>query len=649
MNRALAPSLRIRKPGGERGSAIILVLLVAVVLTLLGLSYLWFSETEARIANNEQLATQALYLAEGGARVVKRWFDRPDIAPFMPTPAAVDRSLRILDRDGDGPQAPVPVGGGVPTYKEAIDLDVDGVDDLFRQPFRGSDAHTLFGTRAGPDMRIEIPDPPTVISNTDALDLLDALTSELAPHLMTGPLQGRITRVDVFAPPYLDDAGTWVRYGMATVRVTAQLRRGDPNGAFEEFDRVVAQRTIEMVLNETPYRGPFGPLHSCGGIEWSDNLNARWGVVTSMRDNVVPATTGLPLSIPRSIPGAPNLDPIWNLGWDDFGNYLDGVYGVGPGVGEAFEDPWFRFVSGGTLGGLPGIQPFGANVVWTDANNGTPPDPPALQPDYEDRTNRYQGLAFVGCPIYEYTLWKRFAGSGYSDTRYFAWDAGATAFRENGRGPAVSFAQATHGQTGVFFFDTVDSQEPRDTDGDTLFDNLTPAIDVTTSPWHFRGLLFVNAESIEFGGVSGAAGTLVPPGEPWHDENGNGLFDGAEVTGDAYLNLQYPTTLGGTIYASRDDAWQDPGGSGSGATRNGEGRPINGNVNLWGVLFTNGSFQARGAAVHYGSVIARQGVTESSGAPGRPTIYWDETLTEDWPPQTWAMPRVIVSRWASEP
>ena len=62
---------------GERGSALVLAVLVMAILTLLGLSYLLMADTENKIAENERLSAQALYFAEGVTREVKRWFDRP--------------------------------------------------------------------------------------------------------------------------------------------------------------------------------------------------------------------------------------------------------------------------------------------------------------------------------------------------------------------------------------------------------------------------------------------------------------------------------------------------------------------------------------------------------------------------------------------
>src|SRR5260221_13642034 len=97
---------------GERGSALVIAMLVMAIMTLLGVSYLFMADTENRIAENERLSAQALYFGEGVTREVKRWFDRPPYSASggsnlsRPTTAAIDRSGRKMDVDRPGPVAP---------------------------------------------------------------------------------------------------------------------------------------------------------------------------------------------------------------------------------------------------------------------------------------------------------------------------------------------------------------------------------------------------------------------------------------------------------------------------------------------------------------------------------------------------------------
>jgi hypothetical protein len=61
-------------PVGERGSVLLISLLLLTVLSLVGGTFLILSNTEGRIATNQGLAAQALYVAESGAHTAYREF-----------------------------------------------------------------------------------------------------------------------------------------------------------------------------------------------------------------------------------------------------------------------------------------------------------------------------------------------------------------------------------------------------------------------------------------------------------------------------------------------------------------------------------------------------------------------------------------------
>lgn len=69
IRRTLHPSLQ-----GEEGSVLVLTLLMLVVFTLLGGTFLTLAGTEGNIATNQQKGTQALYVAESGAHAAYREF-----------------------------------------------------------------------------------------------------------------------------------------------------------------------------------------------------------------------------------------------------------------------------------------------------------------------------------------------------------------------------------------------------------------------------------------------------------------------------------------------------------------------------------------------------------------------------------------------
>jgi len=312
---------------GERGSALVIAVLLMAILTLLGVSYLFMADTENRIAENERLSAQAFYFGEGVTREVKRWFDRPPYSASgganlsRPTTAILDRSKRIIDTDGPGPNPETQANGSalLPYYKLGVDRDGDGNDDVFDKPYRSGLSDMFVGTRPAPDGT----GPDIVIDRTDpaARVFLDGLSEKVMPGYPNGAanIAARAIRIDVFAPPYLDTGGgNWVRYGVATISTHVQILR-DPGGPAEQ---VMADRTITAVLNETPFAGAFGPFHSCDEVGWGNQFKVHWGPATAVTTGNMPvgANTGMSLSIPRDIPPTPKLDllhgHLTTLTWD---------------------------------------------------------------------------------------------------------------------------------------------------------------------------------------------------------------------------------------------------------------------------------------------------------------------------------------------
>src|SRR2546430_16987990 len=66
-----------RKRPDNRGSALLVSLMVIVGLSLLGLGFVAISETESAISKNQQNALQTQAVAEAGARLVVEWFQNP--------------------------------------------------------------------------------------------------------------------------------------------------------------------------------------------------------------------------------------------------------------------------------------------------------------------------------------------------------------------------------------------------------------------------------------------------------------------------------------------------------------------------------------------------------------------------------------------
>lgn len=627
---------------GERGSALVIAVLVIVILTLLGVSFVLMAETENRIAQNEKLSAQALYFAEGGARQVKRWFDRPGSSLNLANAplSVVDRTLRQLDTDGPGPNAPFAQNGSgaAPRYKQGVDLNGDGNDDLFEKPYRGDLTHSLLGTPDGPDMRID------ENFSTAAKTFLATLSERLLANFPApgAGIRARITRVDVYAPPYIDVAGTWTRYGMGTVAVTAVIVRTNAG-----TEQVLASRTIRAVLNETPYPGPSGPLHSCTVLQTNGDLEAFWGPVQGVA-MVDPVNNHqkLPGSLARDLPLTPKQDRL--LYWNNdalFAAYKTKVETQAGGL--QIEDPWYRLMSAGTIVNAPVCGPAtGVNdpqrcpFAWDGVSNLGDAQQPFHQGGTDgSHSNVFQNTPVVTCPDFDYETWKAVATSGGSDVRYFAWDNG-DAFRENGFGPARSFRDIIDNQEGLFFFDTTDGAPPTDADSDGEFENLTPEISLQGGTWSFRGFIYLNAENFKSRGASGRDATITVPGEPFQDKDGDGIRD----VGENWINLNYNdiSAFGDTFQGDATDNF------GGGVSYNAIGPTFTDEVNFWGILYNNGRVAPTGNIRYFGSVIAKSGIGDTSPAAGTPEFYWDESISRDWPPASWDLPRVVITRWETD-
>ena len=608
------------KGGAARGSALVVAMLVTAILALLGISFLVLAETERRIAENEQRAAQALYVAEAGLRAVKRWFDDPGDALGFPPAAIVDRSLRrIVDESAPrDAAAAVPADGLVgsfPYYKQGQDVDGDGLDDLLDRPYRGTPVDALRGTADGPDLRIDD-------ESSGAATFLAALSSTLVGAFPgeAGGVHARISRIDVYAPPYERFGATWQRGGVATVAVTARIYQ-DLGGA----PRILAERRLEGVLGEAPYRaaGLQGALQSCKGLDFvprtGGDLTVRWGALAArgaVRVGAVAEAPPVPASLPRTRPPRPGADSLFPEDPVEFEEFRTNVLAA-----SSIDDPWFRILAGGAIEGTGGSAwPRGSLV-------------PATPQDY---SNLLPNLGVAVCPTYDYRIWKTIAQSGGADVHYFAWTGVGDSFRENGREPARGFREITHGQTGVYFFDTRDGDEPEDADANGVFDNLTPAITVTGGDWNFTGFLFLNAQSFRVDGVTGVPTTLRPPGEPFIDVDDDGQYD----AGEPFVNLDY-----GTATATDGRVQADP----ATGSRDARGPELAGaSVSFHGLLYSTGAFEATGAGTFYGAVVAEAGVTQNpdDGTAITPVLIWDGALASDWPPEELpGVPRVVITDW----
>jgi hypothetical protein len=242
------------------------------------------------------------------------------------------------------------------------------------------------------------------------------------------------------------------------------------------------------------------------------------------------------------------------------------------------------------------------------------------------------------CPQFDYSYWKQAAQSGGANAYYYASDGpGTGTYRLNGTGPSVTFADAILSGAGLYFFVTATNSVPVDADSNGVYDNLA---EPESSDGPIRGFVFLNADFTTTGnGASSFSGTTIAPGEPYIDENNNGKFD----SGEYYIDLTYPgssggtwTVNGGTTGGSRQDPSLDAGTSGKYTT----------DLNLYGVMYTNGIFSAQGNWVYFGSVVAKGGITDITG---NPEFWFDERLIKGtWPPDDLTVPKTLITAWQTD-
>ncbi|HET8796532.1 MAG TPA: hypothetical protein VFO89_02530, partial [Thermoanaerobaculia bacterium] len=293
---------RERKSHGQRGSALLVSLMILVGLTLLGLAFVAVTQTESAISVTQKNYTQTLQVAEAGALRVVDWFQNPDWADrqglLPPNRAEFKVSRRLTNVS--------PVYNGV--YK-------DGATDLlFDKPFRTNlHKHRLYGHEQNPDVLInqttaEAAQTAAGASN-DFLTLFNIrlFNTNSSLSTMDNNEGGVVTDIRVYAPPVenanLNTAPGWTasasgatadaqgyyeggtRFGIATIRVTA-TKFDPPCTAFPCTGsginrRVVSTRTVKVTIAEWPFPGPQGPVQTNANLNTTGNIQVHWGKTTS--------------------------------------------------------------------------------------------------------------------------------------------------------------------------------------------------------------------------------------------------------------------------------------------------------------------------------------------------------------------------------
>lgn len=537
----------------QRGSALLVSLMILVGLTLLGLAFVAVTQTESAISMTQKNYTQTLQVAEAGALRAVDWFQNPDWA---------DRQ-GILPPNQDGFKVTRIITNVTPPYNgkyknSALDL-------LFDKPFRTAlHQHRLYGTETNPDVWINQTTAETVRTamgaSTSFLTTFNRKLFNTNPTLTTidNNEGGVITDIRVYAPPAenatINTQAGWTaaasgagaaasgfveggtRFGIATIRVTA-TKYDPPCTAFPCTGagvnrRVIATRTVKVTLAEWPFPGPQGPVQTNANLNTTGNIQVHWGKTTSNGD----------MTMAKTYAGIPWADAWDYAHWEhqyDPGIYPSGFTSDWPHVattddkdtktylsevvGRAYPDPWWQMRARGSLNIKGNTDPTPYSYSYgIDPADSTVNRSNWFQNQTQNTRPDYQNVLF---PRIDYNFWKQLAITADDEPNiyYLRWVSGDTFQDKFGR--QRSFRQwvdttsnppANTGPKsvpGFYFFDTQNQSSPQNGGGGLL----TPAIDVQGGTMQAKGFLYINATGFGTKGVNGVNEWVNMPGEPYRD------------------------------------------------------------------------------------------------------------------------------------
>jgi hypothetical protein len=548
----------------DRGSALLVSLMVMVGLSLLGLSFVAISETENAISVNERNKAQTAALAEAGAKAVVQWFQDP---------STMDKRSLLPANDPDF-KVERTVSGYKGFYKPS------GL--LFELPYGPREPDLLFGDEQHADV--------VIVDGRNADST--AFIKQFNDTMFTGTDAGRVTAIRIYAPPNVGGNlinGFWVagqRYGVATIAVTAEKRNN--------LNAIVSQSICRLVLAPFPLPGPSGAIQSMGSIDtngayevhwgaiesedpgqlyikreasslpwfdaydrpyveygldssvtWEKNkdysayAHPQWGIVVRPTDPLVAAKHEYRIVASTGATGA--TEPTWNttpggtqtVGSVTYKEVTPSAYPISIGAGSPYPgynnhnwavemlhrsvmDPWFNARSKGQIkgkdsgaGAVNDPHPYDyASAAIASAGNFTSTNNPYHYFQYQTYDNR-PDYKQVRVPKFDYDFWKSAAigGRGQKGVYYLQWTASGYT---NGL-ETRSMEDWLKDNPGFFFFETKNNMNPQ---------NGGPGVLVPgdASPCGLQGVLYMNVEAIKStGGCDGVAGWYNQPPEPYRD------------------------------------------------------------------------------------------------------------------------------------
>ena len=532
-----------RKLRDDRGSALLVSLMVIVGLSMLGLGFVAISETETSIAANHANSLQTEAIAETGARTVVEMFQNPDWAiaqGFLPandvktTPTLgqikVVRTFTITEGTSTTTYSSV--------YKPATDA------KLLDKPYRPKNDDRFFGDEDTADL---------LFNRTTAQANIDALNSALFGTKPEDRINGEITEIKIFAPPIVGGTLTadpgdatgkrkfWVggrRYGVATVKVTAQ-KYSDPKNR----TGLISQHVVRLTVGEFPLPIPAGPIQGNADVSFGGSFAVHWGIESS-RDTLDPSNSTGSTDV-SSVPWANAYEHLhFEHGYENVG--ASGVAQVYPTItgspfddqnyfqevlGKGFNDPWFGARAAGDNKVDGSGEPYGTNPMcfgysYTSDETATSNAPRNFQ--WQD-VNSFPMQKKVVFPTIKYAFWKKVAqqGKGSPGVFYFKYDG--SGFKKNGSGtshPMSYWVNTLNGAKlgpGFYFFDTNDATDPQALTGASHDAKLTPAESWNSSDANGNllmvGFIYMNALKWGTTGFKNSQGTVAAnwPGELFRD------------------------------------------------------------------------------------------------------------------------------------
>lgn len=553
-------SLRALGRLDQKGSALLVTLMVMVGLSLIGLAYVALSETESAISINERNSAQTLHVAEAGGLLVVEWFQNPRWARdqnFMPVNTNAIKVQRVVTQpDGTNVYA-----GRYKSTASAL---------LCDKPYKPNYVDRFVGTENNPDILINDRTAAQFMAEFN-IALFNRDTAAVAGANCSGcdnTEGGRVTEIRIYAPPidggfvnneigWADPATSGIpvgrgfhfggtRFGLATIRVTATKYSTPACGPYVAGCRQIAQRSVKLVVGEWPFPGPQGPIQSNANIATTGNYHIHWGRITSTLDTDLKRPyVSLPwhnaydrVAFERGYEAAASVTET-NEARQWVTDTSSAVVPIKHNwlyelIGRNFEDPWYQARARGHIDQMDStttpheyryenaaLDPSGP--VCNPCNTGkgaTPGQSNFFQRQTRNERDYYTNALF---PRIDYDFWKQVAISGDSqDNVYYLRHVTKDEFADR-NGNQRTFRQwvdvmasppaSPKSLPGFYFFDTTNGLNPQNNRGGVL----TPKISLSGGAMQMKGFIYINTESFEVTGLDGYAGYYNMPGEAYQD------------------------------------------------------------------------------------------------------------------------------------